>query len=216
MKYQFAFGKEDHFLRRITVGPEAGTPIVTESYKGVTTSVTLTPALFTYKPAAGAVVMAPPKEPSYFDPALKVGAAPFPLTGSDLQGKKVTLAEYKGKVLMLDFWATCAARAWQRLPNVQEAYKKYHDKGFEIVGISLDQETDKAKLESFTHEKGMPCGDTTTASTGKPITPSSTASRANSVYALDRQNRQDRRRRSTRRSARSRHRGRARREVGNP
>jgi thiol-disulfide isomerase/thioredoxin/outer membrane lipoprotein-sorting protein len=155
MKYQFAFGKDDHFLRRVTVGPEAGTPTVTESYKDVTTRVSLTPALFLYKPAPGAVATDAPKEPAYFDPALKVGAEPFGLSGSDLAGKTVSLAEYKGKVLMLDFWATWCGPCVAELPNVLNAYKKYHDKGFEVVGISLDQANDKPKLESFIHEKGM-------------------------------------------------------------
>ena len=156
MKYQFAFGKTDHFLRRIVVGPEAGAPVVTESYKGVTTTPPASLAIFTYKPAAGAVAIAPPKAPSYFDPALKVGAEPFGLAGSDLEGKTVSLSEYKGKVLMLDFWATWCGPCVAELPNVQEAYKKYHDQGFEIVGISLDRAEDRSKLESFIHEKGMP------------------------------------------------------------
>ena len=158
MKYQFAFGKADHFLRRIVVGPEMGTPSVTETYKGVTSNVSLTPVQFNYKPVPGAVAVAytPPKPPVYFDPALKVGMEPFSLTGNDLAGKAVSLSEYKGKVLLLDFWATWCGPCVAELPNVQEAYKKYHEKGFEIVGISLDRATDKAKLETFIHEKGMP------------------------------------------------------------
>ena len=67
---------------------------------------------------------------------------------------KVNLAEMKGKVVLLDFWATWCGPCIAELPNVKEAYKKYHDKGFEIVGISLD--SDKSRLKDFIKENDMP------------------------------------------------------------
>jgi len=56
-------------------------------------------------------------------------------------------------VVLVDFWATWCGPCVGELPNVLAAYKKYHDKGFEIVGISLDE--DQGKLEGFTAAKGM-------------------------------------------------------------
>jgi len=64
------------------------------------------------------------------------------------------LSEYKGKVVLVDFWATWCGPCVGELPNVLEAYKKHHDAGFEILGISLD--SDKAKLTAFIKQKEMP------------------------------------------------------------
>jgi len=72
----------------------------------------------------------------------------------DVAGKPLSIARYKGKVVMIDFWATWCRPCVMELPNVLETYKKHHDKGFEIIGISLDQ--DEEKLTSFTKAKDMP------------------------------------------------------------
>ncbi|NOX99705.1 MAG: TlpA family protein disulfide reductase [Verrucomicrobia bacterium] len=73
---------------------------------------------------------------------------------TDLNGEKVDLASMKGKVVLVDFWATWCGPCVAELPNVLDAYKKHHDKGFEIIGISLDQ--DEAALKSFIKENDMP------------------------------------------------------------
>ena len=56
-------------------------------------------------------------------------------------------------MVLVDFWATWCGPCVDELPNVLAAYKKYHGQGFEIVGISLDE--DQAKLTSFLKEQGM-------------------------------------------------------------
>ena len=78
---------------------------------------------------------------------------PVELKFTAVDGKEVDLAKMRGKVVLIDFWATWCGPCVAELPNVLKAYEKLHDKGFEIVGISLDQ--DQAKLESFVKEKGM-------------------------------------------------------------
>ena len=78
---------------------------------------------------------------------------PFDLKFTSVDGKAVDIAKMRGKVVLVDFWATWCPPCRGEVPNVVAAYKKYHDKGFEIIGISLDQ--DKSALLSFTKEHDM-------------------------------------------------------------
>jgi thiol-disulfide isomerase/thioredoxin len=68
-------------------------------------------------------------------------------------GQKFDLSEYKGKVVLVDFWATWCGPCIAELPNVIENYEKYHDRGFEVVGISLD--VDKEQLDEFLAKKSL-------------------------------------------------------------
>ncbi len=88
--------------------------------------------------------------------ALTVGS-PFPAFDvKDLDGKPLSIANYKNKIVMIDFWATWCLPCRGEIPNIVKTYQKYHDKGFEIIGISLDKDGDKNKLIDFTKENNMP------------------------------------------------------------
>ena len=79
---------------------------------------------------------------------------PLDLKFAAVDGRNVDLEAYRGKVVLVDFWATWCGPCVAGLPEVLELYKKYHDQGLEIVGISFDQ--DKEALQKFVKEKEMP------------------------------------------------------------
>lgn len=60
-------------------------------------------------------------------------------------GKEIELKDFRGKVVLIDFWATWCGPCRAELPHVKKVYKKYHDKGFEIISISLDESIDTCK-----------------------------------------------------------------------
>ncbi|MDR2955482.1 MAG: AhpC/TSA family protein [Prevotella sp.] len=76
-----------------------------------------------------------------------VGATYTDLKGKTPDGKDIALSDYigKNKLVLLDFWASWCKPCIEEMPNVMAAYREYHDKGFEVVGISLDESNDAWK-----------------------------------------------------------------------
>ncbi|MEK6703601.1 MAG: TlpA disulfide reductase family protein [Planctomycetota bacterium] len=74
-----------------------------------------------------------------------------------MDGKSVKFpGDYKGKVVLIDFWATWCGPCMVEMPNVVANYEKYHDKGFEILGVTLDQKDAEAKIKQTTEKSKMP------------------------------------------------------------
>ncbi len=80
-------------------------------------------------------------------------------------GREVDLAKLRGKVVLVDFWATWCVPCMKEMPNVRAAYKKFHDRGFEVIGISFDKapgatprpmEKTAAEVNEFARKNDMP------------------------------------------------------------
>lgn len=81
---------------------------------------------------------------------------PLSLAFQALDGRQVDLATLRGKVVLIDFWATWCGPCLAELPNVKAVYDRYHARGFEIVGVSLDRESDRTKLIEFLRTHSLP------------------------------------------------------------
>lgn len=78
----------------------------------------------------------------------------FVLNGKMLTGEEINWDSYRGKVVLIDYWATWCGPCLQELPNVKKNYEKYHDKGFDVIGISLDES--RSKLQEFVDQQKIP------------------------------------------------------------
>ena len=78
----------------------------------------------------------------------------FPASTVDLDGNPISLMDYRGKVVLLDFWAVWCGPCVGEIPNVKEVYEKYHDKGFDVIGVSFDE--NESVVCKFMKEKEIP------------------------------------------------------------
>ena len=91
--------------------------------------------------ALAATVLALPVSAQKAEPK----AAKLNFSFKDITGKKVSLSDFKGKVILLDFWATWCVPCKQEIPGFIQLQKKYGDRGLQIVGLSVDDSLDVAK-----------------------------------------------------------------------
>ena len=73
---------------------------------------------------------------------------------TDLDGEPISLQQYRGKVVLLDFWAVWNGFCVGEMLRVKKIYDTYKDQGFDIIGVSLD--TDETKLRNYLQENDIP------------------------------------------------------------
>lgn len=71
----------------------------------------------------------------------------------DIRGEELTLEQYRGQVVLLDFWATWCGPCIAEMPNVKQTYAKHRNQKFQIIGISLDRSM--APLDAYIHGEGI-------------------------------------------------------------
>lgn len=95
--------------------------------------------------------------PLFVGPARRLsllGSKMKELPGTTLAGDDFDWAKYRGKIVLVDFWATWCPGCLAEIPNLKAAYEKYHDQGFEVVGVNLDER--REAVESFLRRSKLP------------------------------------------------------------
>ena len=111
---------------------------------------------------------------------------PLVFDGKTLQNKTLKSADFKGKVVLVDFWATWCPPCREEIPHVAKLYAQYHDQGFEVVGVSSDN--DRQELTSFLKQHTeMPWPELFAGGTGwHPLTKKYGINSIPTMYLLDR------------------------------
>ena len=76
------------------------------------------------------------------------------IDAKQLDGQPLDWASYRGKVVLLDYWATWCGPCIAELPNIRKLYDVYHDRGFDVIGISVDDNRDD--LKAFVEKNQIP------------------------------------------------------------
>ncbi|MDE0685949.1 MAG: redoxin domain-containing protein [Candidatus Poribacteria bacterium] len=88
------------------------------------------------------------------DPTYELIGKPVPdFSATDLDGNPISLQDYRGKVVLLDFWGAWCGFCIEEMPNLKRVYDTYKDQGFDIIGVSLDDE--ESELRDYIKENDI-------------------------------------------------------------
>ncbi len=88
-------------------------------------------------------------------PNLKVGKVAPEIAGEDLDGKPLKLGDYRGKVIVVSFWATWCGPCMAMVPHERELCKRLEGRPFALLGVNSDEADDRDKARKTTREKQM-------------------------------------------------------------
>ena len=94
-----------------------------------------------------------PSDASEASHSVGVGKPAMDFQVTDLKGQALSLKKYRGKVVLLDFWATWCIPCKVETPYIKKVYDRYKDQKFEVIGISLDR--GKPELEAYIKEENI-------------------------------------------------------------
>ena len=90
-----------------------------------------------------------------FDPRYELIGMPVPdFFATDLDGNRISLQDYRGKVVLLDFWVFWSPPCVVKMPDIKQIYDTYKDEGFDIIGVNLDDE--EVILQNYVKENSIP------------------------------------------------------------